>query len=1393
MKNPPVVCAVYICCLLQVFMAAASMALVENPGAGNESSKTTSSNSCPCPPSSSSNDTNSSVAAAVVEYYTNTSIPKGRVKNITIGYLSTVKGSGLPERQGLAISGALTTALNKINETFREKFPYINWTLKWSDTYGDEVIGTRIITEMICQNVSVFIGPDAKTCKTQAIVAKSRNIPMISFRCSEYLGSDMNTFARTEPPETQITKSAIATLRYFKWKIFAIFYEKNSKIIAESLKKDAENSNLTVSFFHDVEAHHDCCRNAEPCCQATYLPDLLREAEKKARIYVFIGTTTMLVEFTRQMEIMEYFDQGEYLVIYLNNEAYTNVEADFYLWLADDLSKNSKCTDVEPVQRIERRAKSILAIVGSPPTANYQDVFIKDVLYANTQDPFNFPMPEVLSRESMRKFVTIHAAYLYDALMLYANALFGLIDQLPEANKTLESLDAIEANGTEIIQYIMKKGTYNSITGSGMKIDSKGDSEGNFTVLSLKREVHNNSKTNFSCEYIMRPIGGFVYNSNNNGSLEFKLLSPGEQIDWVMSRAPQDQPNCGFKGEFCMDDSQTESWIAGILGVLLSFSFVIIVIMYRKWKIEMEIEGLLWKIDPNDLIGFYGNDMSSTKVSIISATSYESRCGGQVFATTVHYRNVMVRIKELKFNRKKDITRESMKEMRILRDLRHDNVNSFIGAAIDTTRIVLVTDYCAKGSLYDIVENEDIKLDRMFIASLVHDLIKAMLFLHKSPINYHGNLKSSNCVVTSRWVLQVTDFGLLELRQQSANESSEGEHQRYRNMLWKAPELLRSTETFVKGSQKADVYAFAIILHEIIGRKGPFAGCGYDEPKDIINLIQKVPGPYELPLRPNTHFLKSCEVGDDYVVKCMEECWSEQPELRPDFGQIRSRLKVMKEGKQRNIMDHLMEMMEKYTNNLEDLVNQRTLEVYEEKRKTEDLLHRMLPAPVASRLTRGYGVEPESYDLVTIYFSDIVGFTAMSAESTPLEVVNFLNDLYTLFDRIIKGYDVYKVETIGDAYMVVSGLPLKNGKRHAGEIASMSLNLLEAVKNHKIRHRPHETLKLRIGIHTGPVVAGVVGLTMPRYCLFGDTVNTASRMESTGEPLKIHISAQCKNALDKVGGYIVEERGLVNMKGKGEVLTYWLVGATEKAVQKREVDLAELPALFCGALRNSPKLVGDTSRRHSSIPRGNSIDKGAPLAAPESSSILAYPELIAAQSTIPENHHDQDADQEDVDGDDYDTTERTETEDDTPPFAYPVPLIQLLGPRKRVRAANSFDYLPNKRIERVNSAVKRSCHSLQENKLFRVDSTGYDNTNNCDVIGNGALHCAPLLTETKKWHSLEDVPIPAHNRKTQPRGSIRGWFFHLFNGGANIRGSDISLRKAMPAYVDLQPEKESIV
>jgi hypothetical protein len=335
--------------------------------------------------------------------------------------------------------------------------------------------------------------------------------------------------------------------------------------------------------------------------------------------------------------------------------------------------------------------------------------------------------------------------------------------------------------------------------------------------------------------------------------------------------------------------------------------------------------------------------------------------------------------------------------------------------------------------------------------------------------------------VTSRWVLQITDFGLHQLRATAETDSVVPDNY-YRNLLWKAPELLRNCS--VGGNQKGDVYAFAIILHEIMGREGPW-GIDREEPwridregpwridntddkssitaEKIIQRVKETCFDDRAPFRPDITSIQ-CQ---DYVLQTMQECWSEIPDYRPDFRTIRSKLKKLRQGLKPNIMDNMIAMLEKYANNLEEIVEERTSQLVEEKKKTEALLHRMLPKSVASQLVRGEYVIPEAFDAVTIFFSDIVGFTSMSASSTPMEVVTFLNDLYTLFDSIIRNYDVYKVETIGDAYMVVSGLPIRNSDLHSREIASMALELLESVKTFRIRHRPEQILQLRIGIHTG--------------------------------------------------------------------------------------------------------------------------------------------------------------------------------------------------------------------------------------------------------------------------------------------------------------------------------------
>lgn len=216
----------------------------------------------------------------------------------------------------------------------------------------------------------------------------------------------------------------------------------------------------------------------------------------------------------------------------------------------------------------------------------------------------------------------------------------------------------------------------------------------------------------------------------------------------------------------------------------------------------------------------------------------------------------------------------------------------------------------------------------------------------------------------------------------------------------------------VPGSIKGDTYSFGIILYEICTRHGPFG----DIDCSAFDCLKRIIDPVD-PTNPFRPSLQPLDTSFDCVKACVRECWCEKPEDRPDFKSIRTKLRPLRKGMKPNIFDNMMAMMEKYANNLEQLVDERTDQLQEEKKKTEALLLEMLPRPVAEQLKKGHKVEAESYDAVTIYFSDIVGFTAMSAESTPLQVVDFLNDLYTCFDSIIGNYDVYKVETIGDAYV----------------------------------------------------------------------------------------------------------------------------------------------------------------------------------------------------------------------------------------------------------------------------------------------------------------------------------------------------------------------------------------
>lgn len=212
-----------------------------------------------------------------------------------------------------------------------------------------------------------------------------------------------------------------------------------------------------------------------------------------------------------------------------------------------------------------------------------------------------------------------------------------------------------------------------------------------------------------------------------------------------------------------------------------------------------------------------------------------------------------------------------------------------------------------------------------------------------------------------------------------------------------------------------------------------------------------------------------------------------------------------------------------------------------EQEKSELLLLNILPKPIADRLKRNPQSIADSFAEATVLFSDIVGFTNISARISPTELVNLLNQIFSAFDRLAEKHGLEKIKTIGDAYMVVGGVPVPRPD-HAEAVANMALDMQSEIARFNAAN--NQSVNIRIGINTGPVVAGVIGIKKFTYDLWGDAVNTASRMESHGIPGYIQVTEATYKRLQNQ--YQFEARGIIPVKGKGEMFTYFLTSRNRR-------------------------------------------------------------------------------------------------------------------------------------------------------------------------------------------------------------------------------------------------------
>jgi len=263
------------------------------------------------------------------------------------------------------------------------------------------------------------------------------------------------------------------------------------------------------------------------------------------------------------------------------------------------------------------------------------------------------------------------------------------------------------------------------------------------------------------------------------------------------------------------------------------------------------------------------------------------------------------------------------------------------------------------------------------------------------------------------------------------------------------------------------------------------------------------------------------------VVQCIEAGAEDYLPKPPNPTLLRARVTTSLEKKRFRDLDRIRFAQLKAEKELVEL----------EKEKSERLLLNILPGAIAGRLKSGEKTIANGHTVETVMFADLVGFTAMSRKTDPADLVAILNGIFTAFDLIVEKNKVEKIKTIGDCYMLVGGLPTHRDD-HAQAVVNSALEMMDALA--KLNERNGTDLKMRMGLHSGPVVAGVIGKIKFTYDLWGDTVNVASRMESSGQPGRINISEQTKVLLGD--HFILEERGLVECKGLGPVKTYFVNG-----------------------------------------------------------------------------------------------------------------------------------------------------------------------------------------------------------------------------------------------------------
>eukprot|EP00980_Cylindrotheca_fusiformis_P005534 scaffold1172_cov115-Cylindrotheca_fusiformis.AAC.9 len=456
-------------------------------------------------------------------------------------------------------------------------------------------------------------------------------------------------------------------------------------------------------------------------------------------------------------------------------------------------------------------------------------------------------------------------------------------------------------------------------------------------------------------------------------------------------------------------------------------------------------------------------------------------------------------------------------EMRLLSRLRHPCITTIMGAVMTGSEPMMVMECMENGSLYDLLRNETVFTGGEMIMQIVRDVAQGLRFLHSSkPPILHRDLKAKNILIDSRFRAKVADFGLSSKNKHGWHQSTYRGELRTLLLATFILSVCNATSVFASMLSASLICSFlahpGMILYEIYSRKIPYEG---ENPSKVLFKVCDPRVNYR-PRVPSTCPKRMEEI--------MKKCWSGNAGFRPEARDLD------------------MKFTDMSAHDAEPVIDVGTTRLRTEV-AAGDMLYQVFPRKVADQLKAGQKVEAETHDNVTVFFSDIVRFTDISREMPAVKVCEMLDRLYLAFDDLANKHEVFKVETIGDAWVGVTNLEGNQNGSHVRRIAEFAVDAVAAASNVLIDEDNPGLghVHIRVGFHSGQVVSNVIGSLNPRYGLFGDTMNTASRMEHLSASGKIQCSDISARLLqEQAPDFPLRRRGKVAVKGKGHMTTYWV-------------------------------------------------------------------------------------------------------------------------------------------------------------------------------------------------------------------------------------------------------------